>query len=413
MSTNVNEPGRRTEEDNNLGIPREIDTGISFLKIALGLAQHRRIVVGITGVFVALGLLNAFLSPSLYTATARMVREVASGNIPRGLSGRANLSGLGINLRDQPVGITPETYPDILRSREVLLAVAKSPFYIKELDTTMNLIEYYSLPPGSVEGLLQGLMKVTIGLPTTIVGLFKNNSPEKDVVSGSGERAYSAAEEEMIAHLLADQLSIYVDDISGVMSLSITTKDPQLSALVTSSFIDHLTKRVQDIYTDSSEDKMSYFRNRFDEAAAELEQAEKILARFIDRNWNPQTAQIQIELEGLRRQVTFKTELYSDLQTQLTRIDLELKRNQPVITILQAPFPPMRPSAPKRKRIVILSLLLGSLAGIVAVVIRIAFEKQMGNDESRAEWLEIKKIVSQGPPMRWMRRFRIIKSDAK
>lgn len=405
MSTNINDPGRRTEEDNKPGIPQEIDTGISFLKIALGMVHNRRIVVTTTGVFVVLGLLVAFLSPSLYTVTALMVREVASDDIPRNLA-RANLSGFGINLRNQATGITLETYPDILRSREVLLAVAKTPFYIEELGKTMNLIEYYSRPPGLFKGFLIGLKNVTIGLPGTIVGLFENNSLEKDAVRGSGEWIYTV-EEELIIQMLAGQLSINVDGLSGVMSISITTDDPQLSASVTQSFIDHLTKRVQDIYTANSEGKLSYFRNRFDEAAAELDQSEKILATFIDRNWNPQTAKIKIQLEGFRRKVVFKTELYSDMQTQLTQVELDLKRNQPVITILQAPFPPMLRSSPRRKRIMILSLILGSLVSIIAVVSRIAFEKQIANDESRAEWLEIKKVVSQSLFLSWMRRFRI------
>ncbi len=401
MSTNMNEPGRRTKEDNNLGIPHEIDTGVSLFKILLGLVQHRKFVLAIIGVFVMLGLLNAFLSPLLYTATVVVVREVDTSP---DLNSRANLSRLGINLRDQPVGITPATYPDILRSREVLLAVAKSPFLIKELDKTMNLIEYYGRPPVPVKGFLRSLKKVTIGLPWTIVGLFENNSPGKDIVTGSGEPRYSAAAEEVIARMLLSQLSIHVDDLSGVMRLSIISEDPQLSALVAGSFIDHLKVRVQGIYTFNSEEKLSYFRSRLNEAENELAQSGEILAKFIDSNLDPKTATLRTELERLKRLVTFKTELYSHLQVQLAQVELELKRNQPVITIVQAPFPPVARSSPNRTRIVTLSLLLGILTGIVAVVIKIAIEKQMTNDVSRAEWLKIKKIVFQSRPMRWLRR---------
>jgi hypothetical protein len=74
--------------------------------------------------------------------------------------------------------------------------------------------------------------------------------------------------------------------------------------------------------------------------------------------------------------------------------------------MIQAPFPPVLRSSPRRRRIVLLSLILGSLAGIVATVIKIAFEKQMANEESRAEWVGIKKIVSQSLPVRLMRLFR-------
>ncbi|MBA7649132.1 hypothetical protein ES703_56926 [subsurface metagenome] len=276
----------------------------------------------------------------------------------------------------------------------------------------MKLIEYYNRPPGPFRSFLLGLRSVTIGLPKTITGLFRSKSPGEGGVTENGERIFSAVEEEKIARLLAGNLSVNVDPMSGVMSISCTTTNPRLSALIAQSFIDHLKIRVQGIYTYNSEDKLTYFRNRLNEADHELAQSEKILAKFIDSNWDPKTAKLQTELERLKRQVTFKSELYSHLQAQLTQVDLELKRNQPVITVLQAPYPPTQPSSSGRRRILALSLILGCLAGIVAIVIKIAFEKQMANDVSRAEWFEIKKIVSQSPPVRWMRRFRI-KSDAK
>lgn len=409
MSTNMTEPGRRTEEDNIQGIPQEIDTGISFLKIALGLVRNRQVVLTIIGVFVVLGLLYAFQSPSLYTATALVVREVETSP---GLSGFTVFNRLATNLVNQPMGVTPETYPDILRSREVLLAIAKSSFFIEELDTTMKLIGYYNRPPDPFGSFLLGLKSITIGLPKTLVGFFKKKSPGKDTATESGERIFSAVVEEKIARLLTGNLSVNVDPMSGVMSISYTTTNPRLSAQITQSFIDHLKIRVQGIYTYNSEEKLAYFRNRLIEADHELTQSGNLRAKFIDSNLDPKTAKLRTELERLNRQVTFKTELYSHLQAQLTQVELELKRNQPVITILQAPFPPVLRSSPKRRRIMTLSLILGSLAGIVAVVIKIAFEKQMTNDVSRAEWLEIKDVLLQSRSVSWMRRFRK-KSDTK
>ncbi len=412
MSANVTEPGRKIEDDNSMGIPREIDRGISFFAIVLGLVHHRQVVLATIGVVVILGLLKALLSPSLYTATALVVREVESGSSSSpGLSSRSNFSRLRVNLGDKTGGVTPETYPDILRSREVLLAVANSPAFIEDLDITMKVIEYYNRPPGPFRSFLLGLKSITIGLPKTVVGMFKK-PPGNATVTENDERILSAVEKDEIARLLADNLSVDVDLMSGVMSISFSTTDPQISAQITQSFINQLKIRVQEIYTDNSEDKLTYFRNRLIEALQELEQAEKILAKFIDSNWDPKTAKMQIERERLRRQVTFKTELYSELQAQLTQVELELKRSQPVITILQAPFPPVLPSSPNRRRIMILSLILGNLAAIVAIVIKIVFERKMANEESRAEWLEIHQIVFQSRPVKWLSRYGSKKSDA-
>ena len=133
------------------------------------IARHHRLIGLTTLTVLTIGLLIAILSPPKYTASAKVNRETTT-EAPSGLTGGlAALRGLGISVSGGSVGITSETYPDILMSREVRLAVARSSYYFDDPDATMTLVDYRSRPAGVVGFLFTGLKNVTIGLLGTLI----------------------------------------------------------------------------------------------------------------------------------------------------------------------------------------------------------------------------------------------------
>lgn len=345
-------------------MPYEEEESISLLDILLVIARNRRLIGITTALFLALGLLIAVFSPNEYTASARMIRETQTESGGGLAGGLAALRGFGISIGGGSVGLTAETYPDILRSREVRLAIARSEFQFEDVDGPLILVDYYSRDPGIVKLALTGIKKVTIGLPGTIMGMFRDKAIATGVNSSSGNLQFLTEEEEETIERLGDMVSVSVDRNSGIMTISVTTRQPLLSAQLAQTFINHLTERVREIYTKKAREDLKFIRERFGEAQQELEVAEEKLAQFMDRNRNPQTALLRTEMERLQRQVTFKTQLYSDLQTQLMQSEIEFQRSQPVITLLEAPVPPLEKSGPRRKVTVMVALFLGLFGGI-------------------------------------------------
>jgi uncharacterized protein involved in exopolysaccharide biosynthesis len=380
------------------------DDEISLLDLSLILARNRWLIAKAAGICLCIGLLIAIFHPAEYTAQASVIRETGENSSATGLTGLAALRGLGISLGSATTGITVDTYPEIIRSREVRLLVANSPIYFDDINTTMSLVEYQHRPPGIVGTVLKGLKNVTIGLPNTLRNISRKGLSDLAIVNSKGNLLLLSKEEEVTIRWLAEQLSIKIDRASGIMTIAVTTNDPLLSAQLAITIIDHLKERVQEIYTQKTHENVEFIRDRFAESQNELVAAEEELARFTDRNLNPQTARLKVELDRLKRIVTFKTQLHSDLQTQLTQAEIELQRSQPVITLVESPVPPLKPSGPRRMLTVIFSLFLGGALGTAIAGIKNVLNTQRENAETSAKLAELRDLLNPKRMISWRRR---------
>lgn len=371
------------------------EPSISLIDVLFVISKNYRLIGKLIVACTFIALVSALIIPRQYTSSAKVIREAAvesRGNISGGL---AALRGLGINLGSGTVGITVDTYPSILQSREVILAVARSQFHFADVDSAMSLVEYYNRPPGLVGMVFEGLKSITVGLPRTIGKLLAGEpiaslSTDKD----NSDFLFVTEEEAEILKHLSKLISVKVDRVSGIMTISATTTDPFLSAQIINVAIHFLTENVQALYTQKAKENVKFIRQRFDEAAQELEEAEEELAQFIDRNRDPETANLRTAMERLQRQVSFKTQLYSELQSQLTTEEIDLQRNLPVITLLERPMPPIHPSRPSRKVIVILGFFFGAVLGVSGAYLKEYREHLNSNQETQAKLQKVRESLS-------------------
>jgi uncharacterized protein involved in exopolysaccharide biosynthesis len=337
---------------------------VSFLDILLVLARHKTLIVRTVLVFTLLGVTYALLAPEEFTSEARVVREAQSesGGLPSGIPTGA-LSGLGISLGGSASGLTPAAFPDVLTSREVRLAVVRDTFRFPDAERPMTYVDYVNRPSG-VLGLV---LDYTLWLPWTLKGMVGSAVSEPPTPAGTtdaGAPVIPSEEEDEALKTISDKISASVDEETGLMTISATAGGPQLAASLAQSFLRHFTTRVREIRTEKVRERLEFVEGRFEEAEQELETVEEQLAQFLERNQNPTTATLQFRRDRLQRQVSFKEQLYSELQSQLTQTRLDLQRRQPVVTVVEQPVPPMQKSAPSRGLIVVLCVVLGGFLGI-------------------------------------------------
>ncbi|MCS3643312.1 Wzz/FepE/Etk N-terminal domain-containing protein [Salinibacter ruber] len=380
------------------GPPREDE--VSLLDILLVLARHKMLIVRTVLVFTLLGVTYALLAEEEFTSEARVVREAQQegGGLPSGISGGA-LSGLGISLGGASSGLTPAAYPDVLQSREVRLAVVRDTFRFPDAERPMTFVDYVNRPPGT----LSQVMKYTLWLPWTLKGMLGRAISETPAPAGTteaGEPLIPSEGEDAALKAVGSMISASVDEETGLMTISVTAGGPQIAAEITESFLDHFSTRVREIRTEKVRKRLEFVEERFEEAEQELETTEDRLAQFLERNQNPTTATLQFRRDRLQRQVSFKEQLYSELQSQLTQTRLDLQRRQPVVTVVEKPVPPKSRSAPNRTLMVILTFILGGILGIGIAFVNAFFRSVQEDNEEKDKIDEIRENVI---PSRWQK----------
>ncbi len=378
--------------------PRQEDE-VSLLDILLVLARHKTLIVRTVLVFTLLGVTYALLAPEEFTSEARVVREAqqeGSGNLPGGISSGA-LSGFGVNLGGSASGLTPAAYPDVLTSREVRLSVVRDTFRFPDAERPMTYVDYVNRPASP----LSRVLDYTLFLPWTLKGILGSAISESPAPAGTTETGeFPSKKENAALKSVAGLISASVNDKTGLMTISVTAGAPRLASNLTKSFLDHFAARVRAVRTEKVRQRLLFIQQRFQEVEEELELAEERLAQFLERNQNPTTATLQFRRDQLQRQVSFKEQLYSELQSQLTQTRLDLQRRQPVVTVVEEPVPPTSRSAPNRTLILLLSVILGGIVGVAGVFLKAILDSAEKNEEDQKKLLEIKENLI---PASWMR----------
>ncbi|MFB6278883.1 MAG: GNVR domain-containing protein [Salinibacter sp.] len=379
---------------------------ITLSELLLQLTRGRGLIILSLVGFGLLGTLYAVSQSSKYTASSKVVREAqgdggGGGGLPGGLP---SISGLGISLGGGGGGgLTPASYPEIATSREVRLAVARDTFYFPSTGRRTTFIDHVNQPTGP----LGHALRFTVYLPWTIKGYLGDlirGSPTRPIETDTtGTLIYPTEEEENAIQALGNMISASVSQSgalesgSGLMSISTTASDPTLAAKLNERVIHHLRSRVREIRTQTTRENLKYVKKRFKEAQEELDAAEDQLSQFLERNRSVLTGggapQLEFRRDRLRREVSFKEQLYSQLQKQVTQTRIQLQKEQPVVTIAERPVPPSQPSAPNRTLTVVLSLFLGGLFGVGGVFLRSALEGD-GDDEQEERLQEIRESMT-------------------
>ena len=361
------------------GSPEEAE--ISLLDLGVVIARQRRVILLSVLIALVLGVVVALLTPKTYVAEAKLAPSSTAS------SGGAlsALRSFGLSLSGDEV-VSPSVYPDIVQSPDFLLALARDTFYIAQEGRRMTLVEYYGKK--SWLSYLNPLSWLRGG----------EELPVRDLYSGElimPTEAEYAAIEALGEVLRASEKAGrgLLREAPGVIVLRAGAEDPYLSAALVRRAIQHLQVAINRIKTEKARQDLAFLERKFAQVEGELRQAENELARFLDANRNPQTAQLRAEMERLQRQVSFKEQLYRELQLQKTQAEIQLQKEAPVLSIVQPPVPPAEPSGTSRKLIVLLFLFLGLFVGLALAFVNHWLSRPPADDEEREKVEEVRALL--------------------
>ena len=120
---------------------------------------------------------------------------------------------------------------------------------------------------------------------------------------------------------------------------------------------------------EKSQSELEYIQARYDEIKKETESYQEQLAKITDRTQNVTTTQDRIEHDRIQSKYNTANAIYSELAKQLEQAKLQVKRDTPVLTVIQPVTVPDRPSNSRAKTLIVWTF-FGAILGCGIVLAR-------------------------------------------
>jgi uncharacterized protein involved in exopolysaccharide biosynthesis len=342
MTPTTAEPEPRPSGDR-----RESDVDeISLLELANVLLKRWKLVAGLPLLCAFVAAVISLVVAPKYTATASFVPEIESSgmSLPGGLAGVAAQFGVSVPVEAN----SPAFYADVLKSRtlrdEVLVSLFPDP-RSEAADDSATLLDILD-----IEG----------------------DSPSERLEAGREK--------------LDGAMSVRVDSETGIVSASVESRYPALSADVANLFIDLLNRFNLETRQSNALERRRFIEERMGEAEGELRGAEDDLQDWLEGNRQYENSpELRFQYERLQRQVTIKQEVFTTLRRSYEEARIQEVNDTPVITVIDRAVPPEQKSSPKRKLNVILAFFLGGVVGVFGAFGREFAERARESDKGEYE----------------------------
>ena len=284
----------------------------SIVELRRGVARRWRWLLLAPVLAASLGAIAAALWPKTWTATTTFVPEQALGSNNAGILGA--LGGLGSLLGDAGGGASAlsklkdgpstEFFADVLTSTELLSETLRTPFRDPETP--------------AVQRPLLDLIDVS------------GSTPERRF--GNGLRK------------LERKVLVNISRKSSIVNLSVTLRDPFLSAAVANRMLGLLNRFNLERRQRSSTEQRRFAEMRLATARVELDSAERLKQAFLESNRNYYASpRLMAMFDQLDRSLIVKEGILIGLTKTYEESRIAEVRDTPLLTVVDVATPPDRP----------------------------------------------------------------------
>ncbi len=172
-----------------------------------------------------------------------------------------------------------------------------------------------------------------------------------------------------ITYLATDMLLsniVHTEDLTtGIHTLSIKASEAGLAKDLVTAFIEELDSHQRNYNKSVTSKTRRFIDERIIAIREELEASEEVLREFTTRNRRIENSPLLLlEQQRLAREVTMLTGVYTSLKQQLETAKIEEVKDSDYVVVIEEPQAPINRIFPKKRKMVIISGVLGIVVGI-------------------------------------------------
>jgi uncharacterized protein involved in exopolysaccharide biosynthesis len=198
--------------------------------------------------------------------------------------------------------------------------------------------EYYTEIAGSDD-----LLRRVLEAPATEGDSAKDAASLAARVLGEAPEAEGALQVRRAIPEVREMLGTRISQKSGIVTLSITSTDADLSMRVILEVIRQLDAVNRVARTARNEAEFRFLESRLGETRLALDKAEDELERFLARNRAFNSPSVELEQQRISRTMELARATYISVANAYDEARLEMFRDTPTLSVIGAPRPPLGP----------------------------------------------------------------------
>jgi uncharacterized protein involved in exopolysaccharide biosynthesis len=273
------------------------------------------------------------------------------------------LAGINIGSMESSSEFPPTLYPQVVNGVPFRVELLSNKITFKN---ELVVVKDYFLENKSSFNILRTIKKYTIGLPSLILSLFKN---QKEYTNQS--KIYSITEEDKgLFQILENNLSLSINEKEGFITISYTDNNKNVAAQVTQIAQNLLQEKIIEFKNKSSKEMLDFATKQYSDKKESYEKLQDERAVFVDKNINISSSLFQNKLSRLESEVNISESIVQQLASQVEQAKLQVNKDTPVFTTIKPVTIPFERSAPKRSLIVIVFVFLGLVLSAAYVLVK-------------------------------------------
>lgn len=342
----------------------DIEDEIDLIELLKKVYKEKRLIIKYSIVSAFFGVVFALLQANQYTSSTTFIPQLSSEIKPSGssLSGLASLAGINLGGIEGSSEFPPSLYPQVVESVPFRLDLLSAKIQIG--DTELTLRDYFLEKQNSFIG---NIKKFTIGLPSLVLGIFKN---EIKTTSDSSTLYAISEQDEKLFKYLSDLLLLSINEKEGFITMAFTDENNTVSAQIVKIAQTQLQKKIIEFKVKSSKELLEFTLEQFNAKKSNFENLQDERAVFVDKNINISSSLFQNKLNRIERELSIAQNVVQQLATQVEQAKLQVNKDTPVFTTIKPASIPFEKSAPKRSLIVIFFIFFGFISSCTYVIFK-------------------------------------------
>jgi LPS O-antigen subunit length determinant protein (WzzB/FepE family) len=306
----------------------------------------RRLIIFITSIFIVLGLIVSFASPVKYTASIVFLPQTATTTDFTGMGALAGLAGINLStLMGDQTEISPDIYPNIIQSYPFINELMHTPFDFEE-EGEMSLYEKYA----------------DDALTSISTNLIEDTTANQDSNLNIVDPAMNDIMKRVLSNFSLEKMD------NGLIKLEGTAEEPLVAAQITQKAMVLLQSMLVTYKTQRQREELAYVESRYKEKQSEYEKAREALHNYQDAYRNRVEERVDFQFQLLSDSYNLSQSIYQSLAQQLEQSKLAVQKEVAVFTVVEPVIVPVGRSSPVRTKIMIVFILFGSFAGLMAAL---------------------------------------------